>query len=919
MNTYAKILITTLPLVFFFLAATVGTTYYFSHRALTQLTETWLETRLAEAMQVITEQEDILHRYGLESIAASIAKAKLDAGGAIASIEVGELGFIFAVDSNGMIVMHPDREMIGMDVNREAWFQGMNTRKGRLTFTDRRGKSLAIYDYFKPWGWYVLATDPEKEVYGVADRMKPYLIYIGILGAAIMAIALMLLTRRLTGSLRQLTDGADRIGRGDLKTRIAIRSQDEFGQLAAVFNQMATQLQDNLTTLQHREEHFRSLIENTSDIITIVDADGVIQYESPAMERILGFTREEMVGRRAFDFFHPEDRERMKRLFKRRVRSHGVAPSVEIRHRHRDGSWRTLEATSKNMLHHPAVAGIVVNSRDVSKRKLAENRLHKSHQELEQRVAERTAELVRANARMQKEIEERKQAEAALRTNEQRMRAILRASPVGIGLTVKHQLEWANEAMYRMVGYEKDSLMGKSPKLLYPSLEEYLRVEKALYAHGDRTEIGQVETQWVRADGSLIDCIIRACSLDPDDPSGEQIVAVTDISDAKLLEAKLQQAKKMEAIGTLAGGVAHDLNNILSGITSYPELLLLELPPESPLRKPIQTIKKSGERAAIIVQDLLTMARRGVAVTEVVNMNQVIAEQLKSPEFKSLKTFHPDVRIAIDFATDLLNIKGSLTHLSKCIMNLASNAAEAMPDGGRMSITTRNIYIDRPIKGIEHVEAGDYVAVSISDTGMGISDADMERIFEPFYTKKKMGRSGTGLGMAVVWGTVKDHCGYIDVQSHEGQGSTFTLYLPATRDELLLKRAPMALDMIKGSGESVLVVDDSDVQREIAESLLSKLGYTVTAIASGEEAITYLKKRSADLLVLDMIMDPGIDGLETYRRIVEFKPYQKVIIASGYSETKRVKEAQKLGAGKYIKKPYSMETMGVAAKEALGN
>jgi len=395
------------------------------------------------------------------------------------------------------------------------------------------------------------------------------------------------------------------------------------------------------------------------------------------------------------------------------------------------------------------------------------------------------------------------------------------------------------------------------------------------------------------------------------------VVNARDITEQKNLEDKLIQAHKMEAIGTLAGGVAHDLNNILSGIVSYPELMLMDLPEDSPFRKPILTMKKSGERAATIVQDLLTLARRGVAISEVVNLNTLIFEQLKSPEFEKLKSFNPDIQVETHLEKNLLDIKGSTVHLFKTVMNLLSNATEAMPEGGKISISTENRYIDRPIRGYDHVEEGDYVTVRVSDTGIGISKEDIEKIFEPFYTKKVMGRSGTGLGMAVVWGTVKDHKGYIDVESVEGEGATFTIYFPVTREEIVTDRSLLATEDYMGRGESILVVDDVEVQRELASKMLNRLGYSAKAVACGEEAVDYLKNNAADLLILDMIMDPGLDGLETYKRILTLHPNQKAVIASGFSETDRVKEAQKLGAGQYIKKPYTLEKIGLAVKEEL--
>jgi PAS domain S-box-containing protein len=385
----------------------------------------------------------------------------------------------------------------------------------------------------------------------------------------------------------------------------------------------------------------------------------------------------------------------------------------------------------------------------------------------------------------------------------------------------------------------------------------------------------------------------------------------------KELQAQLQRAHKMEAIGTLAGGVAHDLNNILSGIVSYPELLLMDLPQNSPLRKPILTIQKSGEKAAAIVQDLLTLARRGVAATEVVNLNSIIMEYLLSPEHAKLELNHPNVTVERHLDPNLLNILGSPVHLSKTIMNLVSNSAEAMLDGGKIVITTENRHEDRTKNGFDDIVEGDYATLTVVDTGIGISQEDLERIFEPFYTKKAMGRSGTGLGMAVVWGTVKDHRGYIDIQSKEGKGTSITLYFPVTRKEFKKELDLVSLESLKGHGESVLVVDDVKEQREIASEILEKLGYTVLAVSSGEEAVNYVQDRSADLMVLDMIMEPGIDGLETYQRVLEINPHQKAIIASGYSESSRVRKAQRLGAGAYVKKPYLLEKFGRAVRVEL--
>jgi CheY-like chemotaxis protein len=240
-----------------------------------------------------------------------------------------------------------------------------------------------------------------------------------------------------------------------------------------------------------------------------------------------------------------------------------------------------------------------------------------------------------------------------------------------------------------------------------------------------------------------------------------------------------------------------------------------------------------------------------------------------------------------------------------------------MPQGGTIEVVTANTYVDRPFRGYDSVEEGEYVVLEVRDNGIGIAPENIERIFEPFYTKKTMGRSGTGLGMAVVWGTVKDHHGYIDVQSAEGRGTTFKLYLPVSRQALAEIDQAYHLEDYLGRGESILVVDDMPEQRQIATMMLEKLGYTVSTAASGAEAVGCVAEKPVDLVVLDMIMDPGIDGLETYQQIKRLHPHQKAVIASGFSETERVKAAIELGVSEYVRKPYSLEKIGLSVRRAL--
>jgi two-component system, cell cycle sensor histidine kinase and response regulator CckA len=246
-----------------------------------------------------------------------------------------------------------------------------------------------------------------------------------------------------------------------------------------------------------------------------------------------------------------------------------------------------------------------------------------------------------------------------------------------------------------------------------------------------------------------------------------------------------------------------------------------------------------------------------------------------------------------------------------------SNAAEAMPDGGRIDIISENRRLNSPIRGYEEIHPGEYCVLKVSDSGVGIPPEDIHRIFEPFYTKKKMGRSGTGLGMAVIWGTVQDHHGHIDVQSAEGRGTTVELFFPSTQQRRSEEKRESPFDAFRGNGETILIVDDEEEQREIASRVVEQLGYVARSMSCGEAAVEYLKTDQVDLMILDMILGSGIDGLETYKRILQYHPHQKAIITSGFAETARVRNAMKLGVGGYLKKPYTLENIGMAIKSEL--
>ncbi len=384
-----------------------------------------------------------------------------------------------------------------------------------------------------------------------------------------------------------------------------------------------------------------------------------------------------------------------------------------------------------------------------------------------------------------------------------------------------------------------------------------------------------------------------------------------------LLEQKLQRAGKMEAIGFLASGVAHDLNNILSGIVSYPELLLFQLPADSPLRSSLHAIQESGERAAAVVADLLTVARGVASEKKLHDLNMLVQEYLDSPECRKLKSHYPRISWHCRFDAQPAWIRCSPVHVKKVIMNLVTNGAEAIGGDGTIEVSTASQHMDDGAGLDGLMNAGEYVVLRVQDNGPGISEEDKKHIFEPFYSRKALGRSGTGLGLAIVWNTIHDHEGTVTVDSSE-QGTCFTLYFPmscAPGDRVTDK---IERDNFSDNSEHILVVDDEPQLRDIASQMLQAHGYRVSSVCSGELAVQFVRDNAVDLIVMDMLMGSGMNGRQAYEEIIKLRPGQKAIIASGFSESDDVKIALQHGVGGFIKKPYSMEQLGQAVKDALG-
>ncbi|TYT74867.1 hybrid sensor histidine kinase/response regulator [Desulfobotulus mexicanus] len=521
-------------------------------------------------------------------------------------------------------------------------------------------------------------------------------------------------------------------------------------------------------------------------------------------------------------------------------------------------------------------------------------------QDMASRIKARENVLQMMNKELQAEVKERKKAEEEALNSEARRKALLDAIPDMI-------FQFDRTGAFLDFQGDKTQLFIDADKFLHKQAHEVLpehisaliekNIERALDTHKPivfeyslymgKENSEYFEARMVAATKDTVLAIVRNISG-----------RVRAEAQRKKLESQLTKAQKMEAVGMLAGGVAHDLNNVLSGLVSYPDLLLQDLPEDSTMHRRIRIIQKSGQRAAQIVEDLLTLARRGVSTENGIQMNAVILDYLSTPEHEKLCSFHPEVRIHTSLSPDLDLIRGSGLHLGKMIMNLVSNAAEAMPEGGQIFIET-----SKDIKTSEVFPHG-AILIRIQDTGMGIAPEDKEKIFEPFYTKKVMGRSGTGLGMAVVWSTVQDHHGQIFVDSEPGKGCTISIYLPVTPGLFLCTEEEDYSP--EGSGEHILVVDDLPEQREISTLILEKLGYRVTTVSSGEEALAGLQSLLPDLVLLDMIMGPkGMDGLECFCHMRSLLPDLKILLVTGFSENERTKEALALGAMGLIKKPYT--------------
>jgi len=659
----------------------------------------------------------------------------------------------------------------------------------------------------------------------------------------------------------------------------------EFDQMAKNINLMfldkklaQLRLKDEKEALLQSESKYRNTMDSALIGVYIIQ-DLTFQYVNPAMAAMFGYTPGEMEGKMSpLDLVAPKDYKRVKEnLILQAIGD--LQNTYDIKCIRKNGEMFDAMALGSASMHNgkPASVGTMI---DITDRKTAEKELKKS---------------------------------------ETRATALLEAIPDMVFLmNDKGQYLDIKADPNDLYVQEREKIIGKTSHDLLPKPLADL-IKKSLHETLNTGAMITFEYQLMFSEDTFFDYEARMVK------SGKNEVTsivrnITErkknITEKEHLEKQLNRAKRMESIGLMAGGVAHDLNNILSGIIGYPELILQKIPEESDLHRQISAIRDSGIQAAAVVDDLLTVARGAASIRENCSLESLILDYLQSLECSKLKSLYPNINIEYQFDAPQNIISCSQVHVKKCLMNLVTNSVESISTEGTVHISTRNHLQHMSDEDEESLRAGEYIILGIRDDGPGIARENIEHIFEPFYSKKVMAKSGTGLGLTVVWNTVQDHNGKITVDSSD-QGTIFQLYFPVLPDKSLPAYTREPNDKSAGQGEHILIVDDEPLLRDIACRMLETLGYQVDAVASGEEAIAFVRETRVDLLIIDMLMEPGINGYQTYKKILSLHPGQKAIIASGFSENKVVKATLSLGAESFIKKPYSMTQLSQAIQITL--
>ncbi len=556
------------------------------------------------------------------------------------------------------------------------------------------------------------------------------------------------------------------------------------------------------------------------------------------------------------------------------------------------------------------VTHAVVVTHDITARKQAEDKLKEAHERLERRVEERTAALEQANAKLRSEIEERKRAEKALRDSEERYRNVSRDMPAMVCRYLPDgTLTFANTRFFNHFHVYSQTIDPTNIFDLFDEKERQCKIERLNNLRPDKPMVTYEQSTCLENGDLLWRQWTDRALFDERGVSLEYQSVIIDITEKKNLEGKLQQAQKMEAIGTLAGGIAHDFNNLLMGIQGNVSLICLDLPHQHPLYENIHSIEELVESGANLTRQLLGFARGGKYIVKPVDLNEVVS--------KTAKLFgrtRKAIRIHEKYASDDCVVLADRGQIEQVLINLYLNAWQAMFEKGDLYLETEIVRIGREFVKPFEVKIGNYVRVSVTDNGKGIEPDIADRIFDPFFTTKGFGH-GSGLGLASVFGIVKNHDGIVDFETRLGKGTTFNIYLPLSggTDE---KPRISTVGIISGP-ETILLVDDEPFILDVGEKMLNKMGYTVLRASCGEEALKIVEdpRFTIELVILDMIM-PDIGGDEVYDRLKAFKPDIKVLLASGNSREDVAGTLDK-GCDGFIQKPFSMETLSHAIRKAI--
>jgi two-component system, cell cycle sensor histidine kinase and response regulator CckA len=595
--------------------------------------------------------------------------------------------------------------------------------------------------------------------------------------------------------------------------------------------------------LVEREELFHLISENAADMIAVVDMHGKRLFNSLSYQKVLGYSPEELQASSAFEQIHPDDRERVKRAADEARRT-GIGKTLEYRLQHKNGSWLVLESTSS----------VIFDAKGDPEKLVIVNR----------------------------DITERKRAEEALRRSEADFRSLVEDAPYGIyRATVTGRLLQVNPALRRMLGYEQeqDLLRKDLATDVFLHHGEYQR----LVEHLTRTEeVKDVEMEWKKQDETpiIVHCSGRRINDEHGSPAYFEVFA-EDVSEKRVLEKQLRMAQKMEAIGRLSGGIAHDFNNLLGVIIGYSRVLKKSLGAENELAEHAVEIEKAGQRAAAMTKQLLAFSRQQVMTPEVLNLNTLVTDLEKMLP----RLLGEDIEVSLSLDAELGSVKADQSQIEQVIMNLAVNARDAMPEGGKLKIQTANAHLDLAYTRTHPgSRVGQYVCLSVTDTGTGMDPGIMAHIFEPFFTTKERGK-GTGLGLATVYGIVKQSNGYIWVDSAPGQGASFQIYLPLHVGQASEEQKPQPAEKLHGS-EKILLVEDSEPLKNLAQKFLEAAGFHVLSAASGEEALEVAARygKTFDLLLTDVVM-PGMNGRVLAEQLLPRQPGMRVLYMSGYTDS----------------------------------